>query len=296
MAMIVNNFRGMNDNSIEDPSRASASSSAGPATDPAAELITRAIERDIFRGRLRPGEKLREEELAERFEASRHHVRAALARLAQIGIVVKERNRGAFVRRFTADEVRQIYEIREILQRQATLRIALPAALETVQRLSAINDGYEEAVRSGDFHRIHETNDRFHTELFGLCGNELLVSLIKNYMELTYAIRGAAFSDPENLDKSREHHRIMLKLLSGTDFWALAQICVDHIQITKEQYLSALRQSVEEPSACVEDGTMTSCVTTPTLRRGRGSRASLLRRRERPGVILRPVSISPLAP
>lgn len=236
----------MNDNSIEDPLWATASQSRGPAADPAAEQITRAVERDIFRGRVRPGEKLREEELAERFEASRHHVRAALARLAQIGIVVKERNRGAFVRRFTVDEVRQIYEIREILQRQAALRIALPAALEAVQRLSTINDCYEDAVRSGDFHRIHETNDRFHTELFGLCGNALLVCLINNYMELTYAIRGAAFADPENLDKSRDHHRIMLRLLSGTDSWALAQICVDHIQITKEQYLSALRESADE--------------------------------------------------
>src|SRR5262249_10908473 len=146
-----------------------------PSDDQSAEQITQAVERDIFRGRLRPGEQLREEELAERFEASRHQVRAALARLAQIGIVVKERNRGAFVRCFTADEVRQIYEIREIVQRQAALRITLPAAPETVQRLSAINDSYEEAVRSGDFHRIHETNDRFHTELFNLCRNELLV-------------------------------------------------------------------------------------------------------------------------
>jgi DNA-binding GntR family transcriptional regulator len=246
MGMIVNKSQCMNDNSIEDPFWSTSSVNRSLAADPAAEQITRAIERDIFRGRLGPGEKLREEELAERFEASRHHVRAALARLAQIGIVVKERNRGAFVRRFTADEVREIYEIREILQRQATLRIALPAAPETIQRLSRINDCYEEAVRSGDFHRIHETNDRFHTELFCLCGNELLVSLIINYMELTYAIRGAAFADPENLDKSREHHRIMVRLLSGTDSWALAQICVDHIQITKEQYLSALRESAEE--------------------------------------------------
>jgi DNA-binding GntR family transcriptional regulator len=228
-----------------DPIAVLASRSLAPANDPAAEPITRAIERDIFRGLRRPGEQLREEEVAERFQASRHQVRSALARLAQIGIVVKERNRGAFVRRFTADEVRQIYEIREIVQRQAALRIALPAAPETVQRLSTINDSYEEAVSGGDFHRIHEANDRFHTELFSLCRNELLVSLINNYMELTYAIRGAAFADPENLDKSREHHRIMLRLLLGTDSWALAQICVDHIQITKEQYLSALRESAE---------------------------------------------------
>jgi len=238
----------MIDNLTADPFGVSASANLAPADDPAAEQITRAIERDIFRGHLRPGEQLREEELAERFEASRHQVRAALARLAQIGIIVKERNRGAFVRRFTADEVRQIYEIREIVQRQAALRIALPAALETVQRLSTINDSYEEAVCSSDFHRIHEANDRFHTELFSLCRNELLVCLINNYMELTYAIRGAAFADPENLDKSRGHHRIMLRLLLGTDSWALAQICVDHIQITKEQYLSALRESAEGPA------------------------------------------------
>ena len=46
----------------------------------------------------------------------------------------------------------------------------------------------------------------------------------------------------------------MLKLLSGTDSWALAQICVDHIQITKQQYLSALRESVEEPALSLRMG------------------------------------------
>ncbi len=56
-------------------------------------------------------------------------------------------------------------------------------------------------------------------------------------MEMTYAVRGAAFAAPENLDKSRGRRRIMIQLLSGTNSWALAQICVDHIQLTKDQYL-----------------------------------------------------------
>ena len=211
------------------------------ARDPAGELIARDIERDIFRGRLRPGEKLREEELAERFRASRHHIREALGRLVRVGIVVRERNRGASVRRFTGDEMRQIYEVREILQRQAALRIRLPATPEAIERLARINEEYERAVDLGDFHKIHETNDRFHAELFGLCNNAILVSLIELYMEMTYAVRGAAFADPENLDKSRSHHRIMIQMLSGTDSWALAQICVDHILLTKDQYLAGLR-------------------------------------------------------
>ena len=212
--------------------------------DPAAEQIARAIERDIFRGRLRPGEKLREEDLAERFGASRHHIREALLRLSRVGIIVKERNRGASVRQFTADELRQIYEVREILQRQAALRIKLPADSAAIARLRLLDEDYERAVEAGDFQLIHETNDRFHTELFGLCNNPLLVSLINLYMEVTYAVRGAAFAAPENIDKSRGHHRIMIQLLSRTNSWALAQICVDHIQLTKDQYLEELRRRV----------------------------------------------------
>jgi DNA-binding GntR family transcriptional regulator len=216
--------------------------------DPAAEQIARALEQDIVLGRLRPGEKLREEDLAERFSASRHHVREGLARLERIGIVLKARNRGVSVRRFTADEVRQIYEIREILQRQAALRISLPADSIVIERLAAINADYESAVDAGEFQRIHETNDLFHSELFRLCGNDLLLQLVKNYMDLTYAIRGSAFGDPENLETSRRHHRIMLNLLAGADSWALAQICVDHIQPTKAQYLAILReQTVDSP-------------------------------------------------
>jgi DNA-binding GntR family transcriptional regulator len=214
--------------------------------DPTSDQIARALERDIVFGRLKPGEKLREEDLAERFSASRHHVREGLARLERIGIVVKERNRGVSVRRFSFDEVREIYEIREILQRQAALRIRLPVEPTALQRLRTINDDYERAIDLGDFHLIHEANDLFHTELFRLCGNDLLVQLVKSYMDLTYVVRGSSFSAPENLENSRRHHRIMLDLLAGTDAWALAQICVDHIQPSKAHYLATLRQAGEQ--------------------------------------------------
>ncbi|SEF05766.1 transcriptional regulator, GntR family [Rhizobiales bacterium GAS188] len=208
--------------------------------DPLAEQIARAIEEDIVFGRLKPGQKLPEEDLAERFAASRHQVREGLARLSRMGIVTKERNRGVSVRRFSVDEVRQIYEVREILQRQAALRIPLPVDEPKITALAAINDDYERAVAAGDLRRIHAANDLFHLEIFRLCGNERLLSLVKHYMDLTYAVRAAGFSDPENLETSRRHHRIMIRLLRGKDSWALAQICVDHIQPTKTQYLAVL--------------------------------------------------------
>ena len=65
--------------------------------------------------------------LLARFPVSRQHlIRQALYQLEKLGVVTRERNKGAMVRRLSPDEVRQIYEVRELLQRQAALMIPLP--------------------------------------------------------------------------------------------------------------------------------------------------------------------------
>ena len=86
-----------------------------------------ALEFDILFGRLKPRERLVEDVLMQRFDAKRHAVRQALAELEHIGIVTREPNRGAAVRDFTAQEVEEICELREILQRRAAQRMPLPA-------------------------------------------------------------------------------------------------------------------------------------------------------------------------
>jgi DNA-binding GntR family transcriptional regulator len=176
--------------------------------DPLAEQISQEIERDIIFGRLTPGRKLPEEELSQRFGASRHQVQEALAQLTRIGIVIKERNKGVTVRRFSADEVRQIYEIREVLQRQAALRFRFrPGA--SVDLLESIHRDNERAVQRGDRRSIHESNDRFHTEPFRLCRNNMLGRLVKQFMDMSYVIRANAF-DTDHLEVALREHRVML--------------------------------------------------------------------------------------
>lgn len=213
----------------------------GSATaDSVSDGIARSLEEDIIFGRLKPGEKLPEEELSERFAASRHQVREALANLQLVGIVVKERNKGVSVRRFSTEEVLQMYEVREILQRQAALMIPLPVPSRVIDRLNLIHAEYENAISRRDYRAIHETNDRFHMEFFRLCGNDFLWQSIKQYMDLSYTIRANAF----NLEHQRlahQEHAVMISLLSSRDSWALAQLCVDHIQYSKQQYLALLQ-------------------------------------------------------
>src|SRR4051794_41352639 len=70
----------------------------------------------IVAGELSPGERLIEEELAERLGHSRGAVREAILRLGHEGLVVRERNRGARVRRFTQEEAIEILEARAALE------------------------------------------------------------------------------------------------------------------------------------------------------------------------------------
>ena len=205
-----------------------------------AEAIAAAVEEDIIFGRLLPGTKLREEKLLERFGGSRYAVRDALNRLESRKIVVRERHRGAAVRTMPAEEVRELHEVREILQRHAALRIRLPVSDADLAMLIAIEEQYEACVATGDLRGVHETNDRFHDVLFGLCGNRQLQILIRQLLHISNLARTRGLEVSEDRRKTTAEHRLMLNLLRGTDPWALAELCVAHLRPRRDAYLDFL--------------------------------------------------------
>src|SRR5919205_1161592 len=120
---------------------ASQESSALSREEEQAEVIRR-LEEDIIFGRFAPGSRLVEDTLMSRYGASRHFVRQALFQLERQGIVLREKNVGATVRFYSAEEVRQIYEVREMLTRQAALMIRLPAPQGLIDELTALQRQY----------------------------------------------------------------------------------------------------------------------------------------------------------
>jgi DNA-binding GntR family transcriptional regulator len=213
---------------------------AGDAADHDDLSIARALEEDIIFGRLAPGTRLTEDMLLARFQVTRHFARQALVRLEAMGIVVRERNKGATVRSLTPREVREIYEVRELLQRQAALWLPLPAPDALVEELTALHEEHGRHVESGHLRGVHEANDRFHLTLFGACGNSHLVQTIELYMRLSLPVRALSMASRDALRVSHEHHRLMIAMLRGTDNWVLAQLCVDHLQPSKTRYLTAV--------------------------------------------------------
>jgi len=202
--------------------------------------IARALEEDIIFGRLAPGTRLTEDALLSRFAVTRHFARQALVQLEAMGIVSRERNKGATVRSLSPREVQEIYDVRELVQRQAALWIPLPAPQSLIDRLNVIHEEHGRCVAAGYLRGVHEANDRFHLTLFGACGNQQLVKTIEVYMRLTLPVRANSMADAESLRISHEHHRLMIEMLKGHDNWVLAQLCVDHLQPSKARYLDRI--------------------------------------------------------
>ena len=104
------------------------------------------VRRRIIAGEIGPGQRLNEAEIARGLGISRGPVREAIQRLASEGLLRIEAHRGAFVRSFAADEVRELFEVRIALESTAARLAATVAPVEHVRRLQAMIAQTGEAI------------------------------------------------------------------------------------------------------------------------------------------------------
>ncbi len=198
--------------------------------------IYTALRYDIAFGRLMPRERIVEAEMCRKFEATHHQVRAALELLERDGLVVKRANHGVTVRDYSPKDVVDLYQLREIIQREAAKLIPLPANPDFLKELEAVNREYEEEGANARLDLAAEANDRFHRMVFGLCGNEQLAYLVELYWVQSSAIHCRAMSETSLVEKSREEHRHIIEALRTGDRNELVRLCVDHMKPALEAY------------------------------------------------------------
>lgn len=198
-------------------------------TDTKPAAIASALQHDIVFGRLKPRERLVEEELSERFAVGRHVIRAALEELDRTGLVQRRQNRGAVVSDYSPEEVDELYEIRTILQQQAAQRVPLPATPDFIAKLTEINDDYVRFGTEGDLDSAAIANDNFHQMIFSGCRNRQLADLIQQYWTKTAAIHCYAIANPALAEQSRQEHYRIIEAMTSGDRDAFETLCVDHM-------------------------------------------------------------------
>lgn len=201
--------------------------------------IVNFVKQNIIFGRLRPRERLIEEDLTAQFGVSRHVARAAMVELEQIGIVTRRPNKGAMVRDFSVDEVEQIYDVRGFLQAEAIRRIPVPGSNTFISELEEIHDRYCAAYDRKALQEVCSINNQFHHRIWLECGNLVLVSLIDRVWTESLGIRCYGIGDPELLSIARSEHGRMIDLLRDGDKEAFLTLSFQHMQPSLEAYKRA---------------------------------------------------------
>ncbi|MEU6555051.1 GntR family transcriptional regulator [Streptomyces sp. NPDC046915] len=143
------------------------------------ERVLADLRRDIIAGRLLPGDRLVERELAERFGVSRVPVREAIRALVAEGFVLFETPRRTVVRRLTPTDVKELFELREALEVYAAGLAAARATPQALAELRELLGQSATATETGDAEAITDVNTRFHDRIRALAGNSLLISVME---------------------------------------------------------------------------------------------------------------------
>ncbi|MEV6739825.1 GntR family transcriptional regulator [Streptomyces sp. NPDC051104] len=143
------------------------------------ERVLATLRQEIIAGRLRPGDRLVERELAERFGVSRVPVREAIRALVAEGFVLFETPRRTVVRRLTPTDVKELFELREALEVYAAGLATARAGETDLAELAELLDQAAAATAVGDAETITDINTRFHDRILAMAGNSLLISVME---------------------------------------------------------------------------------------------------------------------
>lgn len=147
----------------------------GTKFDSTADTVAESLRKMIMDGELKGGDRLVERNLAERFGISRIPMREAIQQLEREGLLDTFRNRGAVVHMLTASDVKEIYDLRALLEGDAIYRSVKRLDNETVARAELVHRLLGDASLAA---RQGELNREFHALLYSRCGNERQLKVI----------------------------------------------------------------------------------------------------------------------
>lgn len=155
------------------------------------------LRRAIVAGEYRPGDRVHQEDIAERLGVSLAPVREALRALEQEGQVVYWPRRGYFITELRIEDLQEIYALRRLLEERA-VRAALPHLDDdAVERIALAAHDCADAARRGEVAAELEANRRFHFGMLEAPGQPHTLRLIRLLWDSTESYRAMYYNSPE---------------------------------------------------------------------------------------------------
>lgn len=199
------------------------------------ERLMSAIEIGIYK----PGDRLREIEVADRLSLSRTPIREALRRLEAENIIEHRPRVGAIIRTLGQTEVVELYEMRLVLERTAAEMAAKHAAEAEVDALAEVNELL--AQTSGNAPRAAAINQKFHRAICLAARNRFLLDAARAMNNALLLLGPTTLADADRISTVVRQHQQILDAISAGDVDAAGAAAEAHLQTSLRYRLKVMR-------------------------------------------------------
>lgn len=180
-------------------------------------MVYQKLRDDILDGVYAPGAALTELAISRELQVSRTPVREALRQL-ELGELVKLKpNKGAVVIGINQDDIRDVYEIRSLIEGVAAQRAAELASEEDIHALEEIIDLSEFYLERGNNDRLKGMDGRFHDKIYQMSGSKILCHVLTDLHNYVSRFRGISLMKNGRAVDSIKEHRAILSALRARD-------------------------------------------------------------------------------
>jgi len=194
-----------------------------------ADNITDVLRKEILTGRFEPGDRLLEVALSEQYSVGRAAIRSALVELTSEGLVEREANRGATVRRISVAEAIQINQARAVLEGLIAGQAARNASADDHAELRQIIADMEAAVDDVGGQAYSELNAILHRRLREMSGHDIAAQLVANLRDRSAHHQYRLALMPGRPSESLGQHRAIVDAVVGGDEPGATQAMHDHL-------------------------------------------------------------------
>ena len=213
---------------------------------PVSARIANLLERAILEGHYRPGQRLREVELADRLGVSRTPLREAFYTLETRGLLQIQPRRGAFVKSVTVEEMEELLTVRVSLDGLAARLAAETAEAADIEELKKVHESQRAAFRDNDDSAFHARGQEFHNLIYAASGNPRLISIYRSLRVDAALYPVADLLLPGEPEQSLEDHSELLAAIDARDADKAQELAERHIRRIKA-HLGANLPAAREP-------------------------------------------------
>lgn len=208
---------------------------------PLRDVVFQTLRKAIITGEFAPGERLTEISLADMLGVSRTPVREAIRKLELEGLVIMIPRKGAQVAKITEKSLRDVIEVRTVLEEFAASLACERITKEGQKTLEDLHDKFVQSVSTNDILEIAEKDEQFHDGIFRATNNDRLVTIINNLREQFYRYRLEYVKDISSRSTLITEHKKLMEAIFAGDSTQARQLMREHLLHQLDAVISTIR-------------------------------------------------------